>query len=142
MTSQPKHMPSPSAPTAEERFVDFQYKEMKDLTKHFLTLIAGTLVLTLTVAEKLVGEHPSPLAKQLLGFSWSALVLAFILAGTGLAGVFFAALAAREDRVFGFATNYRKVAMWSYLAIDLAGVLYVAALVLLVAVGLLGLSLR
>ena len=135
-------MSSPSASTAEERFVDFQYQEMKDLTKHFLTLIAGTLVLTLTVAEKLVGDHPTNLAKQLLGFSWSALVLAFILAGIGLAGVFFAALAAREGKVFGFATSYQKVARGSYLAIDFAGILYVVALLLLVAVGLIGLSLR
>ncbi|MDB5799207.1 MAG: hypothetical protein JWL63_146 [Rhodocyclales bacterium] len=121
----------------EERFVEFQYTEMKDLTKHFLTLIAGTLVLTLTVAEKLLGASASETAKTLLGYSWASLILAFILAGIGLTGIFFAALAARERAVFGFAANYQKIARPSYIAVDLAGILYVVALTLLVAVGIL-----
>lgn len=78
------------APTPEERFVEFQYAKMKDITKHFLT----PLVLTLT--EKLLGNSASETAKSLLGYSWASLIFAFIFAGAGLAGIFFAAIAARE----------------------------------------------
>jgi hypothetical protein len=35
-----------------DRFVRFHYVEMKDLTKQFLTLIAGTLVLTISFADR------------------------------------------------------------------------------------------
>lgn len=133
----PEHL---SAPTEKERFVEFQYAEMKDLTKHFLTLIAGTLVLTLTLADKVLGSSAGEQAKGFISWSWAALIAAFIFAGVGLAGIFFAALAAREDAPFGIPVNYRKIARPSYLLIDFAGVLYVVALCLLVAVGVLRLD--
>src|SRR5262245_60944494 len=96
---------SSKASTPEERFVEFQYAEMKELTNHFLTLIAGTLVLTLTLAEQLLGHTTTESARDMLGYSWAALIAAFVFAGAGLTGMFFAALAAREGMVYGFAAN-------------------------------------
>lgn len=132
--------------TPAERYVAFQYEQLKDLTKHFLTLIAGTLVLTLSVADKLVVTSTpgaaDPVAaavrtgKWLLGASWVVLVLAFIFAGAGLTAAFFAAIAAREGHVYGRPTNYVSWSRPSYLCVDLAGLLYVVGLLLLVVAGL------
>ena len=133
--------------TPAERYVAFQYEQMKDLTKHFLTLIAGTLVLTLSVADKLIVSvgnastapdiaHALSMGKLFLGSAWITLVVAFVFAGGGLAGVFFAAVAAREGKIYGKPANYTSWSRPSYLCIDFAGVLYVAGLALLVIAGL------
>jgi len=125
---------------AAERFVAFQYEQMKDLTKHFLTLIAGTLVLTVSFAEKILPiarDHPhQPLLRQLLALCFFLLFLAFALAGAGLAGMFLSAIAAREGRVFSSRpVDYLAVARPSYVAIDVGGVAFVVALGLLATLG-------
>jgi len=64
-------------------FVAFHYAEVKDLSKHFLTLIAGTLVLTISFADKIVPLGEAKFyQKILLGSCWLSLIVAFILAGS------------------------------------------------------------
>jgi hypothetical protein len=123
-------------PTAASRFVEFQYMEVKDLAKQFLTLISGTLVVTVSFADKIVpldkaGQFP----KAMLAGSWLLLVLSFVLTGMGLVGIFFAAVAAREGRVYGHALDYRRLSRPSYHFINAAGLLFVAALVCLAITG-------
>ena len=105
--------------------------EVKDLAKQFLTLISGTLVVTVSFADKIVpldkaGQFP----RAMLASSWLLLVISFVLAGIGLVGIFFAAVAAREGRVYGRAMDYRRLSRPSYHFINASGLLFVAALVL------------
>jgi hypothetical protein len=128
----PSDPPEGKASTPEERFVEFQYAEMKDLTKQFLTVVTGTLVLTVSLADKILPiGSASGTQKVLLGSCWGLLLVAFILAGAGLAGIFFAAVAAREGAIYGYPVNYKRIFLPSFIAIDLAGVLFAASLVLL-----------
>jgi|GEM_PF-1832404 len=124
------------AKTPAGRFVEFQYAEVKDLAKQFLTLISGTLVLTVSFADKIVPlDKAGHFPKAMLAGSWLLLVIAFALAGAGLVGIFFAAVAAREGRVYGRPMDYRRLTRPSYHAINAAGLLFVGALVLLAITG-------
>ena len=121
---------------AKKRFVKFQYAEMKDLAKHFLTLIAGTLVLAVSFLDKLAPLNGStPAQKAILATCLGMLFVSFVVAGAGLAGMFLAAVAAREGIVFDRKWDYRRLSRPSYLAIDLGGILFVAALALLAILG-------
>ena len=115
--------------TPASRFVTFQYMEMKDLAKQFLTLISGTLVLTVSFADKIVpldkaGQFP----KAMLATSWVLLVLSFVFAGISLVGMFSAAIAAREGRCYGRVIDYRRLSRPSYHFMNAAGLLFVGAL--------------
>ena len=124
------------ATTPATRFVEFQYMEVKDLAKQFLTLISGTLVVTVSFADKIVPlDKAGHLPKAMLAWSWVLLVLAFVFTGIGLVGLFFAAVAAREGKVYNHPIEYHRLSRPSYHAINLAGVLFVGALVLLAATG-------
>ena len=103
--------------TPASRFVTFQYMEMKDLAKQFLTLISGTLVLTVSFADKIVpldkaGQFP----KAMLATSWVLLVLSFVFAGISLVGMFSAVI------------DYRRLSRPSYHFMNAAGLLFVGAL--------------
>ena len=123
-------------PTPATRFVEFQYMEIKDLAKQFLTLISGTLVVTVSFADKIVPlDKAGQFSKTMLAVSWVLLVLSFVLAGIGLVGVFSAAIAAREGHCYGHALDYRRLSRPSYHFINIAGLLFVAALICLAITG-------
>jgi len=123
--------------TAEERFVEFQYVEIKDLTKQFLTLIVGTLVLSVSLSDKILPlQEASSIQKCLLGSCWVFLLLALILAGWGIFTNYLAAISAREGSIFGRPFNYRRMSHISYLSLDIGGILFVVALLLFGATGL------
>jgi len=121
---------------AEELFVKFHYAEVKDLAKQFLTLIAGTLVLTVSFAEKIVplqGAHPAQ--KWLLGICWLSLLVAFVLAGLGIYTNYLAAEQARGGMIYDYGTNFQLLARRAYRYLDIAGVLFTASLCLLALTG-------
>jgi hypothetical protein len=47
-------MPSHYYVMEAKTFLDFVYPEVKDLCKHFLTLVTGILVFSVTFSEKIV----------------------------------------------------------------------------------------
>lgn len=74
-----------SAYKEEIVFVKFNYVELRDLMKHFLTLISATLVFSLTFSEKILDFQKAPLTQKLFLYaSWSALVLAIAFCGYAL----------------------------------------------------------
>ena len=120
----------------QEKFVEFQYAEVKDLTKQFLTLIAGTLVLSVSFADKILPlDQARPFQKSLLACCWLLLIIAFILAGLGIFINLLAGVKARGSSVFGYQCNYKRLAKCAYIALDIAGVLFTLALSLLAATG-------
>ena len=67
-------------PNADARiFLEFKYPEIRDLLKHFLTLISASLVFSVTFSEKIVNfEVASALQKGLLLGSYFYLILAMV----------------------------------------------------------------
>ena len=116
----------------EEVFVAFHYAEVKDLAKQFLTLIAGTLVLTVSFAEKIVpiaAAHVSQ--KWLLGMCWLSLLAAFVLTGLGIYTNYLAAEQAKGAMIYDYRTSFQVLARRTYRFLDFAGVLFTLSLCLL-----------
>lgn len=65
-----------------QRFMTYNYGELKDLSKQFLTLVSGVLVFSITFTEKIVGYKA--VARWPLLSSWIAFILAIVLCGLGL----------------------------------------------------------
>ena len=122
--------------SAEDMFVKFHYAEVKDLAKQFLTLIAGTLVLTVSFSDKIVPLSGAlPAQKWLLGICWLSLLASFVLAGLGIYTNYLAAEQARGALIYDYKTSFQSLAKRSYRFLDLAGVLFAASLCLLALTG-------
>lgn len=78
-------------------FTDFVYPEVKDLCKHFLTLVSGILVFSITFSEKIIDfQRAKPWERWLLLAAWAMFFLTFIGGGASLTMLFVAAGRARE----------------------------------------------
>jgi hypothetical protein len=69
-------------PDEAKNFMTYDYAELKDLCKQFLTLVSGILVFSVTFAEKIVGYRA--VARWPLLASWIAFIIAIVLCGLGL----------------------------------------------------------
>jgi hypothetical protein len=117
-----------------EIFASFHYGEIKDLAKHFLTLISGTLVFSVTFAEKIVPITKVTMPqKLLLGGCWVVLLASIFCAGLGLYVNYLAAEKAQGGIIYNHPKDYRTLARFSYSVLDLSAMLYGVALVLLAA---------
>jgi|GEM_PF-6042489 len=69
-----------------KEFVEHGYGEVKDTVLHFITVISGILVFTITFSEKVVRLESAPVHVRLIMVSgWILFILAIIAAGIGLA---------------------------------------------------------
>ena len=69
-----------------EVFLKFDYAEVKDLCKHFLTLISAILVFSVTFSEKIINIERATLVTKVFAFaSWGPLALSLLSCGGGLA---------------------------------------------------------
>jgi hypothetical protein len=112
----------------QEKFLGFLYPEIKDLAKHFLTLISGVLVFSVTFSEYLLKvSQPPPVSTRALIAAWLAWIAAVICAGLGVLINFVAAVQAlrRDER------DIRGLVWVTYVAIDAGGILFVAGLLVL-----------
>lgn len=83
-------------------FLQFVYPEAKDLCKHFLTLVSGILVFSVTFAEKILTISTASKGQKLILFSaWVFFILAFILGGVSLTGLFLSAGRAKSAEPWG-----------------------------------------
>ena len=74
-----------SFPVTAESLIKFLYPTAQELCKHFLTVVSGILVFSVTFSEKIVDFHKANRTdRRLLFFAWSVFVLALIGAGTSL----------------------------------------------------------
>ncbi|MBI4489116.1 MAG: hypothetical protein HY694_08520 [Deltaproteobacteria bacterium] len=72
-------------PEPDQLFLANVYAEIKDLGKHFLTLVSGILAFTVTFAEKIIDfGTASPPQKYFLQLSWLLLVGSVTAVGVGL----------------------------------------------------------
>lgn len=91
---------------AAKAFLEFQYAEAKDLTKHFLTVVATVLTVSVTFSEKIISDKQ--VASLTILVAWVLFIIAFIVAGAALYLLFNAGAAAkrtiltRQKHVFDF----------------------------------------
>src|ERR1700741_559719 len=94
-----------------ERFVAFYYAEIKDLAKHFLTLISATIVLSITFADKIVPFTTATTdQKAVLIAVWIFLLASLLLTGLGLFQIFLAAEKASGSVVYDYAGDFQGIA--------------------------------
>jgi len=114
---------------AAQTFMTFDYAETKDLCLHFLTLVSGVLVLSVTFAERIVaGAQPKATPRVLLCSCWTLLIAAMIACGIALVLL----AAAAGDAVYGHLHGYPVTAWSAYRWVVAAGTCFVAGLVMLV----------
>jgi len=112
----------------------YDYAELKDLCKQFLTLVSGILVFSITFEDKIVGFKA--MSRWPLLASWISFIAAIVLCGLGLGVIALAggqAVAGASERV------YRKM---EYRAVRLtfaAGGVFLIGLASLVIAGVLAL---
>ena len=110
---------------AAQTFLQFYYPEVKDLCKHFLTLISATLVFSIVFSEKIVDfTRASQLHKAGLLGVFLLLIVALGLCGLGLYYIFVAAEQAAGSVVLDYGGDFRVFARRSYLLLDLSGLCY------------------
>jgi hypothetical protein len=124
------------AEKVEQLFLRFHYAEVKDLTKHFLTLIAGSLVLSVSFADKILPLDTASIGqKGLLGACWLALLLSLVLAGFGLFTNYLAGEQAHGGIIYSYGVDFRVLVRRSYRLLDLSAVVFALGLFLLAATG-------
>jgi len=122
----------------EEVFVEFYYREVKDLCKHFLTIISATLVASITFGDKIVPfSTATPAQRWTLTLSWLALLAALASAGWGLFLLFVAAEKAKGEIIFTYTSGFKELARRAGFFLDFGALAYGGGLLLLAAAGVL-----
>lgn len=133
MTTKPK---SPS-----EVFIAFNYPELKDLGKHFLTISSATAAFLVTFVEKFAptagSATNSPLTSMLIKSTLVALLASIITAGTGLFTNYIAGSGASGAIILGVGRNFKKFTRITYALYVIAGTSLIAAYITLATIGLL-----
>lgn len=103
--------------TDAEKFLTYDYAETKDLLKTFITLISGTIVLSLTFGGNAIGR-----AAPIL------LIGALVLAGMGMAFIAAAAGKAVYGEIPLLKASYWRLALIAWAFVVAAGLCFVAGL--------------
>jgi hypothetical protein len=107
-------------PSKARIFLSFNYPELKDLGKHFLTLSSATAVFLLTFVEKLIGSNAS--FNHLIKACMASLLLSIAAAGTGLFFNYIAGAGASGAIIWGIGKNrFRELTIATYVLYMLAG---------------------
>ena len=107
-----------------DKFLKFDYQQVKDLCVSFLTLISAILVFSITFAEKILKfPQSSAPAKGCLLISWLFFIVAILLSGTALACMFYAGLQANYDQ------PYQAWGDFAERVLQLGGVFFVGGLI-------------
>ena len=117
--------------------MEFNYKELKDLGKHFLTISSASIVFILTFFEKNASTSNIEQTIDLKVKIGSILLLiSVITAGTGLFTNYIAGSGAANSMMWKIGKNYKLFTRFTYLLYITAGVsLIIAYITLLFFVG-------
>lgn len=121
----------------DEIFVEFNYKELKDLGKHFLTIASASVVFILTFFEKIrYSDTHNPNIDLRIKVGGVLLISSVIFAGIGLVTNYIAGCGASNSMMWKIGRNYRLFTRMTYVLYLSAGVsLIVAYITLLLFVG-------
>jgi|SRR5882757_1783232 len=123
--------------TESEIFLEFNYKELKDLGKHFLTISSASVVFILTFFEKItpiVNNEKNIDSRVKIG--GILLLISVITAGIGLFTNYIAGSGAANSMMWKVGKNYKRFTKFTYVLYITAGVsLIIAYVTLLIFVG-------
>jgi hypothetical protein len=119
-------------PTEEERqrFLQFNYTEVKDIGKQSLTTMTAVAVFAATFGTKIFEGQVFTLAKSFFVIALALFILGIILGGRGLYLMFMAGERANGPVVFHSKADFRDLALKSYKAFTFAEVCYAVGLFL------------
>ena len=121
-------------PSPARVFLEFAYQEIKDLLKHFLTLISAALVFSVTFSEKIIDFATATDGQKVMVVAgWFSLIVALGLCGIGVFTLYLTSSHAIATVLRGQDTGFRKWQKASYVFQDAAGAFFGIGLVLLVA---------
>jgi hypothetical protein len=119
--------------SSERLFLEFKYPEIKDLLKHFLTLISATLVFSITFSEKVINySSASNYQRVLVISSWVLLVIALFTCGASIYTLYLAADEAITTLVSGGKREFKTFKKQSYFFQNITGVVFCISLSVLV----------
>ena len=107
----------PSADSAV--FLRFNYPELRDLGKHFLTISSATTVFLLTFVDKLIKPNGAPSISMKVCLV--SLAISIAAAGIGLFTNYVAGSGASGAIIWGVGKNFRAFTIATYLLNILAG---------------------
>jgi hypothetical protein len=129
-------VPTDKPKTDGEIFLEFHCPELKDLGKHFLTVISAVLAFSVTFSEKITEIPKATLPqKVLLMCSWLFLIIAVVASGAGLYFNFAAGAQAHGAIIRGGKTDFKIFVRRTYRLYEIAGGSFIMGLVLLAADG-------
>jgi hypothetical protein len=121
-----------SPPQDANVFLAFYYPELKDLGKHFLSLVSAVLVFLVAFAEKLLNVGAATAAQRgLLIISLALLILSVVSVGTGVYINFVAGGRANGSIIRGKVGDFKPLVRRTYLLYHAGGAAFVLALCLL-----------
>ena len=122
--------------TDAEIFLEFHCPELKDLGKHFLTVISAVLAFSVTFSEKIVDISKTTFPQKILIMcSWLFLIVAIVTSGAGLYYNFVAGAQAHGAIIRGGNTDFKIFVKRTYRLYEIAGGSFIIGLVLLAADG-------
>jgi len=124
-------------PSAHEKsiFLQFYYPELKDLGKHFLTVVSGVLAFLVAFSEKVVNlASASDVQRLFLVMALALLMIAVVSVGTGVYLNFVAGGQANGSIIRGKPGDFKRFVRMTYLLYHIGGAAFVAALALLAAI--------
>jgi len=119
-------------------FLEFEYAEIKDISKQFLTVVAAVLALSVTFAEKIADfENASSCFRMLIVSAWVLNLFSFVLGGVAIFFVYNAGACAKNTLLYNQEKYpFRSLSNKAHGCLFIAGVLFVVALLLLVVSGI------
>lgn len=126
-----------SGSSARDRsvFLQFYYPELKDLGKHFLTLVSGVLAFMVAFAEKVINLASASATQRLfLILALALLIIGVASVGTGVYLNFVAGGQANGSIIRGKRGDFKRFVRITYLLYHIGGAAFVAALSLLAAI--------
>lgn len=103
-----------------DRFLNFNYPELKDLGKHFLTISSATAIIVISFFDRITQSTSSDMI-ILVKISIVFILISIVSAGTGLFVNYIAGAGANGSIIWGVGKNYRIYTMGTYILYMFAG---------------------
>lgn len=122
-----------SALSEAELFMRYDYAEMKDLLKTFITVVSATIVFSLTFSDKIIKyDHSSVIIRRIVVSSWLCMIISLISAGASIVLIASAAGKMLYGSIPYIDYGSWILTSWSVASALIAGVIFVISLLLLI----------
>lgn len=124
--------------SSERFFLEFSYPEMRDLLKHFLTLISGSLVFSTAFSDKVINFATSTeFFKTIALGGWGLLIVALGLCGISIFSLYLAAEKALKSELIITSDDYKVLMKLGIISANISGISYGVGLSILLVVAVL-----